>query len=60
VDANQYGEEAGLKNMNNISNINQSLFAKRKRANKIGLTLSMGAMLFGNDFPFLDTGSLAI
>ena len=58
MDANQYGEEAGLKNMNNISNINQSLFAKRKRANKIGLTLSMGAMLLGMIFLFWILGVL--
>ena len=36
--------------MSNISNIDQSIFAKRKRANKIGLTLSMGAMLLGMVF----------
>jgi len=36
--------------MNNLSNIDQSIFAKRKRANKIGLTLSMGAMLLGMVF----------
>jgi phosphate transport system permease protein len=50
VDAQQYGEEAGLKNMSNFSNIDLSLFAKRKRANKIGLTLSMGAMVIGMIF----------
>jgi phosphate transport system permease protein len=58
VDADQYGEEAGFKNMNNISNIDQSLFAKRKRANKIGLTLSMGAMLLGMVFLFWILGVL--
>lgn len=58
MDANQYGEEAGFKNMNNISNIDQSLFAKRKRANKIGLTLSMGAMLLGMVFLFWILGVL--
>lgn len=36
--------------MNNISNINPAIFAKRKRANKIGLTLSMGAMGLGMIF----------
>jgi len=36
--------------MNNTSNIDQSIFAKRKRANKIGLTLSMGAMTLGMIF----------
>ena len=50
MDAEQYGEEAGLKDMNNISNINPAVFAKRKRANKIGLTLSMGAMGLGMIF----------
>jgi len=50
VDAEQYGEETGAENMNNLSNIDQSIFAKRKRANKIGLTLSMGAMLLGMVF----------
>lgn len=50
MDAQQYGEEAGLKNMSNFSNIDLSLFAKRKRANTIGLTLSMGAMVIGMIF----------
>ena len=50
MDAQQYGEEAGLKNMSNFSNIDLSLFAKRKRANKIGLTLSIGAMVIGMIF----------
>ena len=36
--------------MNTISNINPAIFAKRKRANKIGLTLSMGAMGLGMVF----------
>ena len=58
MDVDQYGEEAGFKNMNNISNINQSLFAKRKRVNKIGLTLSMGAMLLGMIFLFWILGVL--
>jgi len=58
VDVDQYGEEAGLKNMNNISNINQSLFAQRKRANKIGLSLSMGAMFLGMIFLFWILGVL--
>lgn len=60
MDADQYGEEAGFKNMNNISNINQSLFAKRKRANKIGLSLSMGAMFLGMIFLFWILGVLLI
>ena len=58
MDAQQYGEEAGLKNMSNFSNIDLSLFAKRKRANKIGLTLSMGAMLIGMIFLFWILGVL--
>ena len=52
MDAKQYGEEAGFKDMNNTSNINAAIFAKRKRANKIGLTLSMGAMVLGMVFLF--------
>ncbi len=36
--------------MNNISNIDQAIFAKRKRANKIGLALSTGAMALGMIF----------
>jgi phosphate transport system permease protein len=58
VDAQQYGEEAGFKNMSNFSNIDLSLFAKRKRANKIGLTLSMGAMTIGMIFLFWILGVL--
>ena len=50
MDAEQHGEKAGIENMNNTSNIDQSIFAKRKRANKIGLTLSMGAMTLGMIF----------
>ena len=44
--------------MSNFSNIDLSLFAKRKRANKIGLTLSMGAMLIGMIFLFWILGVL--
>ena len=33
--------------MNNTSNIDPAVFARRKRANKIGLALSMGAMGLG-------------
>ena len=58
MDAQQYGEEAGAKNMNTMANIDQSIFAKRKRANKIGLTLSMGAMLLGMIFLFWILGVL--
>ena len=50
MDAKQYGEKAGIENMNNTSNIDKAVFAKRKRANKIGLTLSMGAMALGMVF----------
>ena len=50
MDVKQYGEEAGIKNMNNISNIDQAIFARRKRANKIGLMLSTGAMALGMIF----------
>ena len=58
MDAEQYGEETGAENMNNLSNMDQSIFAKRKRANKIGLTLSMGAMLLGMVFLFWILGVL--
>lgn len=58
MDVDQYGEEAGFKNMNNISNINQSLFTRRKRTNKIGLSLSMGAMFLGMIFLFWILGVL--
>ena len=50
MDAEQYGEEAGLEIMNKATNINPEVFARRKRANKIGLTLSMGAMTLGMIF----------
>ena len=36
--------------MSNFSNINPSIFAKRKRANKIGLVLSFVAMVLGMAF----------
>jgi phosphate transport system permease protein len=52
VDAEQYGEEAGLEIMNKATNINPEVFARRKRANKIGLTLSMAAMGLGMIFLF--------
>jgi phosphate transport system permease protein len=38
--------------MSNKSNLDSAIFAKRKRANKIGLTLSMGAMVLGMIFLF--------
>ncbi len=50
VAAQQYGEKARLKNMNKINNINPEVFARRKRTNKIGLTLSMAAMALGMIF----------
>ncbi len=50
MDVEQYGEEARVKNMINIPNIDQAIFAKRKRANKIGLALSTGAMALGMIF----------
>lgn len=36
--------------MNGLSNINPAIFSRRKRANKIGLVLSTGAMLLGMVF----------
>ena len=50
MDVDQYGEETGFENMNNTSNLDLSVYAKRKRVNKIGLALSMGAMLLGMVF----------
>jgi phosphate transport system permease protein len=50
MDAHEYGEKTGLKNMSNFSNINLTIFAKRKRANKIGLVLSTVAMALGMTF----------
>ena len=50
MDAEQYGEEAGFEIMNKATNINPEVFARRKRTNKIGLTLSMGAMALGMIF----------
>ena len=38
--------------MNKATNINPAIFARRKRANKIGLTLSMAAMALGMVFLF--------
>ena len=52
MDAEQYGEEARLEIMNKATNINPEIFARRKRANKIGLTLSMCAMGLGMIFLF--------
>ena len=50
MDAHEYGEKTGLKNMSNFSNINPAILAKRKRANKIGLVLSTAAMVLGMAF----------
>jgi phosphate transport system permease protein len=50
MDAHEYGEKTGLKNMSNFSNVNPVIFAKRKRANKIGLVLSTAAMVLGMTF----------
>jgi phosphate transport system permease protein len=50
VDVNEYGEKTGIENMNGLSNIDPAIFAKRKRANKIGLVLSTGAMVLGMAF----------
>lgn len=50
MDAHEYGEKTGIKNMNGLSNINPAIFAKRKRANKIGLVLSTAAMVLGMVF----------
>ena len=50
MDAIEYGEKTGTENMNGLSNINPAIFAKRKRANKIGLVLSTGAMIIGMAF----------
>ena len=50
MDAYEYGEKTGIENMNGLSNINPSIFAKRKRANKFGLVLSTAAMVLGMAF----------
>lgn len=50
MDVNEYGEKTGIENMNGLSNIDPAIFAKRKRANKIGLVLSTGAMVLGMAF----------
>ena len=46
--------------MNKAANINPTVFARRKRANKIGLTLSMSAMGLGMIFLFWILGVLVI
>ncbi len=50
MDVDEYGEKTRANNMNVLSNINPAIFAKRKRANKIGLVLSTGAMVLGMAF----------
>ena len=50
MDVNEYGEKTGIENMNGLSNIDPAIFAKRKRANKVGLVLSTGAMVLGMAF----------
>jgi phosphate transport system permease protein len=50
MDVGKYGEKTGIENMSGLSNINPAIFAKRKRANKIGLVLSTGAMVLGMAF----------
>lgn len=50
MDVDEHGEKTRVKNMNGISNINPAIFAKRKRANKIGLVLSTAAMGLGMVF----------
>ncbi len=52
MDVEQYGEKTGLEDMNTSNNINPEVFARRKRANKIGLSLSMIAMALGMIFLF--------
>jgi phosphate transport system permease protein len=60
VDAKQYGKEARPEIMNKAANINPEVFSRRKRANKIGLALSMGAMGLGMLFLFWILGVLVI
>lgn len=50
MDVDEYGEKTRANNMNVLSNINPAIFSKRKRANKIGLVLSTGAMVLGMAF----------
>jgi phosphate transport system permease protein len=52
MDVEQYGEKTGLEDMNHSNNINPEVFARRKRVNKIGLSLSMIAMALGMIFLF--------
>jgi phosphate transport system permease protein len=50
MDVGEHGEKTGAENMKGLSNINPIIFAKRKRANKIGLVLSTLAMTLGMAF----------
>jgi phosphate transport system permease protein len=50
MDVGEHGEKTGTENMKGLSNINPIIFAKRKRANKIGLVLSTLAMTLGMAF----------
>jgi phosphate transport system permease protein len=50
MDVIEYGKKARTQNMNGFSNINPAIFAQRKRTNKIGLVLSMAAMVLGMVF----------
>jgi phosphate transport system permease protein len=50
MDVGKHGEKTGTENMKGLSNINPAIFARRKRANKIGLVLSTAAMVLGMVF----------
>ena len=50
MDVIKHGEKTGTENMKGLSNINPAIFARRKRANKIGLVLSTAAMVLGMVF----------
>jgi phosphate transport system permease protein len=50
MDVGKHGEKTGTQNMKGLSNINPAIFARRKRANKIGLVLSTAAMVLGMVF----------
>lgn len=52
MDVDKFRKKAGIENMNNFSNIDPAIFARRKRSNKVGLTLSMFAMVLGMVFLF--------
>jgi phosphate transport system permease protein len=50
MDVNSRGSQKGYENMNAITNMDPSIYAKRKRANFFGLVLSMSAMAIGLAF----------